>query len=401
MRYGWLAYLMTVFAFAWVQIDTPEPVRFESGDDSRPEITQTPIIQSEFISGGVTKEVHNATAVELPNGDIGAFWYAGEREGSADVAIYGRFLEKANNRWSEIHQIIDRLRSIDGLHRHIRKLGNSVAVYHRGELWLFYVTVSVGGWGGSSINLIRSSDQGETWSIPKRLVTSPFINISTLVKERPLISADGNILLPVYHEFVGKFAELLRLSPQGEVIDKYRITHGREAIQPLLIRLNEREALAFMRNTTESEHSAVLASRTGDRGSNWTRPSALELPNPNSAISGLSLDRPNELLLAFNNDSEQRTDLTLAYAQDYQTNKTGQWRIVHEFENRAGRRPGEEELHNPYSYPFLIKTSTGDFHIFYTWKRRYIKHVFFNRGALNEMLANERPVEVRLQKDSR
>ena len=59
--------------------------------------------------------------------------------------------------------------------------------------------------------------------------------------------------------------------------------------------------------------------------------------------------------------------------------------VIHEFENANDRGPDAEKIHNPYSYPFLLKTSDGDFHLFYSWQRKYIKHVFFNRAALDEM----------------
>jgi len=396
---GWLVYLLAVFIAAWLLIDIPQRTRFELGKKATPGSAQKPRVRSEFVSGGLTKEVHSATAVELENGDIAVFWYAGTREGSSDVAIYSRFLHKPDNMqnavWSDVRQVIDRSRSIAGLQRHIRKLGNPVAIAHKGELWLFYVTVSVGGWAGSSLNLIKSSDHGKSWGSPRRLITSPFLNISTLVKERAVIAEGGSILLPVYHEFIGKFAELLHLDSQGRVIDKYRISHGKMAIQPIVLPTTEDHAVVFMRNATQSETSAILTSHTDDGGENWQPISMLDLPNPNSAVTSVSLDRPDELLLVFNNDVKERSDLTMAYAADYQAGETDQWQILHEFENQARQQSSAEEIHNPYSYPFLIKTRTGDFHLFYSWKRQHIKHVFFNRAALDNMIESKLPANLR------
>ncbi|WP_206323709.1 exo-alpha-sialidase, partial [Pseudomonas viridiflava] len=94
--------------------------------------------------------------------------------------------------------------------KYIRKLGNPViALAPDKRLWLFYVSVSVGGWAGSTVNAMVSSDMGANWSPPRQLVTSPFLNISTLVRAAPVFHADGSIGLPVYHEFLGKFAEYL------------------------------------------------------------------------------------------------------------------------------------------------------------------------------------------------
>src|SRR3546814_6773369 len=62
-----------------------------------------------------------------------------------------------------------------------------------------------------------SDDLGKTWSTPRQLITTPFLNISTLVRNAPVFHQDGTIGLPVYHEFLGKFAEYLYISPNGEV----------------------------------------------------------------------------------------------------------------------------------------------------------------------------------------
>ena len=105
-----------------------------------------------------------------------------------------------------------------------------------GTLWLFYVSVSLGGWAGSSITMMTSDDDGASWNTPRRLVTSPFINISTLVKGAPFLYADGTMGLPVYHEFVSKFAEILRLDKTGKVIDKQRLAAGGQGtLQPVVL----------------------------------------------------------------------------------------------------------------------------------------------------------------------
>ena len=46
--------------------------------------------------------------------------------------------------------------------KHIRKMGNPViAMAPDNRLWLFYVSVSIGGWAGSAINAMYSDDLGE------------------------------------------------------------------------------------------------------------------------------------------------------------------------------------------------------------------------------------------------
>jgi len=44
----------------------------------------------------------------------------------------------------------------------------------------------------------------------------------------------------------------------------------------------------------------------------------------------------------------------------------------------------EPRCHFEFSYPFLIQTRRGDFHVVYTWNRSFIKHVQFNRAWLDD-----------------
>lgn len=50
--------------------------------------------------------VHSASAVELPDGRIRAFWFGGSREGAADVAIWSA--EFAGGAWQPARVVLDR-----------------------------------------------------------------------------------------------------------------------------------------------------------------------------------------------------------------------------------------------------------------------------------------------------
>ncbi len=154
--------------------------------------------------------VHAAALTQLSEDTLLSVWFAGSREGAADVQIRGAHFDVSEETWQDEFVLATRESTQQGLSRYVRKLGNPVvALAPDQRLWLFYVSVSIGGWGGSAINAMHSEDMGETWSEPRRLVTSPFFNISTLVRGAPVFHDDGSIGLPVYHEFIGKFAEYL------------------------------------------------------------------------------------------------------------------------------------------------------------------------------------------------
>jgi predicted neuraminidase len=312
-----------------------------------------------------TPSVHGANVIETRDGGLLAIWFGGRREGATDVALWAAEYTPGSGSWSAPRRIIGRDETRAALGRHMKTVGNSVLARDtQGGLWLYYVSVSVGGWAGSALNAVHSVDEGKTWDAPRRLITSPFFNISTLNKSTPLHYSDGTIGLPVYHEFIGKFSELLRLDSSGHVLDKARITHGRHSIQPLLLPLAPQQALALMRDT--GPHPGhVLLSRSADAGLHWSPDEELALPNPDSAVAGLR--RPDgSLLLVFNDIEAGRNSLALALSRD----DGRSWQVVQHFE----KSPDSEE----YSYPYLIRSRDGTMHLLYTWNRKRIRHVAFN-----------------------
>jgi predicted neuraminidase len=383
IRTGVLLVIASGFALAISTLPAMQEPAFVIPEYRTSSRDSEPVLETAFISGDLTREVHSATAVELNNGDIRVFWYGGKREGSKDTSIYSRVLNSADNNWADIDEIMTRDMVSRDTHRYIRKLGNPVAVVNGDELWLFFVSVSVGGWAGSSLNLSVSADNGNTWGPVRRLISSPFINISTLVRNAPLVTENGDVLLPAYHEFLGKFSELLRLDKDGNVIDKYRISHGREAIQPAVLPVDTTHAIAYMRNTSDKQPGNIWFSRSQGSLADWTVLEALTLPNPDSAVTAVQLNTPDEQLLVFNNHPSERDDISMAYRDGSDT----AWQLVHRFETIAGG----EKMHNPFSYPFLLRTRDGNFHLFYTWKRKHIKHIYFNNAALLDMLPVAEP----------
>lgn len=368
-------------------------------------------LTTNFVSSEQNISTHAASLIELSDGRVRAFWFAGSREGAEDVEIRSAVFD--GKQWSKERSVIDRQRTQQALLRYVKKLGNPVAARAPdGTLSLYFVTVSLGGWAGSSLTMMTSRDEGETWSTPRRLITSPFLNISTLIKGTPYAYSDGSTGLPVYHEFLGKFGELLHLSAVGAVQDKQRLSEGKTSIQPVVLVQDPKQALVLMRYTG-APPMRLVATQTKDGGQHWSAPIKSNLPNPDAAISGVVLNDGRMLLVA--NDVEQgREALSLLVSSD--SGKT--WQKVYQLEdqrNQSGKlddyvlnntrlarrtdahisdadayaksaqRNRCEAAHCGYefSYPYLIQTHNGDFHLVYTWNRSFIKHVQFGRAWLD------------------
>jgi predicted neuraminidase len=405
----------SVFAFAWLAGSSHELAPFARAP-ALPGNT-TPAMAAHFASSDLEDFVHSASITDLPGGDLMAVWFAGTREGAADVQIRAARFDAASGQWSAERVLASRESTQRAVGKHIRKLGNPViSLAPDNRLWLFYVSVSIGGWAGSAVNAMVSDDFGATWSAPRQLVTSPFLNISTLVRATPVFHADGSIGLPVYHEFLGKFPEYLHLSANGEVLGKHRIGKGRYSLQPTVVALDDKRAVALLRYAGE-EHHRVLASYSEDAGRNWSQPEPVEPSNPNSSLAAVG--RPDgSLLVAMNDLEDGRFRLTL-YATDANLSN---WRNLGELDESpnpwgepisrdefpavvsekylaSGGKPeqqatflervtarmcSDDGCSFDYEYPYFVRDREGAYHLVYSWNDMFIKHLTFNEAWVSE-----------------
>ena len=323
--------------------------------------------REEFVIPQVTTPfMHVSSLCELRDGKLAAVWCGGSREGAGDVAVW--FATRGlpdNDTWSSPRPIVTRNSAARETFRFVRKLGNPLLIAEKdGRLALVYVSVAVGGWSGSSLNIKRSLDGGQTWTPSQRLGLSPFFNVSELVKNNAQPLTDGGWAVPIYHEAFGKFPEVLWLHPGLERVEavKSRAFGGRSAFQPALVALAPRRALLLCR--AAGNVPEIYTTLTSDAGRHWTAPRLSGLPNPNSGLDALRLG-DGRLLLAFNDTVSGRENLRLALSSDEGVT----WRRV----RMLAEEPGAE-----FSYPFLLQTSDGRVHVTFTWKRRNIRHVTFN-----------------------
>ena len=382
--------ILTLLAYgwpAWTRVSTAPLTK--TSFSPRPHfdlpIDHDPFMDQGFISPGAgTGMVHVGSICEMPDKELGAVWYGGTREGAKDVAIF--FSKKppgSSATWSTPEIIVDRASATRELNRYIRKVGNPVLFSGpEKQLWLIYVTITLGGWSGSSLNVKMSRDSGHSWTDSQRLTLSPFFNISELVKGRPLsVSMKGgnnenrdHFAVPIYHECLGYFPEILWIAfsrkNQNIIYEKSRMAPGNSFIQPSIAPENTHSATAFYRCLSPDRHIAMA--RTDDGGQSWSVPKFLDLPNPDSAVDALPLSG-GRILLAFNDSPNHREILQLAVSSDSGLN----WIRIHTLENL----PGQE-----LSYPYMIRGRNGLIHLVYTWKRKRIKHVVLNEAWIDQKL---------------
>jgi predicted neuraminidase len=286
------------------------------------------------------------------------------------VVIQTAVLDTKAGSWDKPEVVIDRVATEKGLSRYIKKLGNPLPVRSsQGKLQLYFVTVSVGGWAGSSISWMESSDEGMSWSRPQRLITSPALNLSTLIKAPGFDFADGTLGLPAYHEWMGKFGELIRIDG-GRVIDKRRMSSGRALLQPIVFIDTPEKAVAYFRQARSAGPPRIASVLTESAGQSWSSGPDLDLANPNAAIAGLQL--PNgDRLIALNDLESARHRLVLTMAPA----GTSNWNVIAELESDQTLING---LYREFSYPTLLLGANGEVHLIYTYDRKKMKHIQFD-----------------------
>jgi predicted neuraminidase len=339
-----------------------------------PALDAKPVFRQSWVTPSRhTLSAHGSAICALPGGDQLAVWYGGSREGAADVALFTARLQPGQREWSPPQRVVDRVMAAEELERVVKKVGNAVVFADRkGLVWMVYVTVSMGGWSGSALNVKTSPDEGRTWSKSRRLTLNPFLNVSSLVRNKPILTTDGRIGLPVYHELAIKYPQMLWLTPGTDgTVAEYRIrnlTAETDLIQPTLVPLDGDRVLMLLRD--QSERRQVRTAFSDDNGWTWSEAAASGLPNPDSAIDALRLG-DGRILLVYNDAVSGRENLRLAVSGD--AGRT--WQPGPVIESARGKE---------YSYPCLAEGRDGRIHLTYTWERKRIRHIEFNLAWLGD-----------------
>jgi predicted neuraminidase len=299
------------------------------------------------------QQCHASTLIEMADGSIFAAFFGGSYESANDVVIWGAI--RKHNRWKYPFVLADG-QVTDTL---IYPCWNPVLFKSsKGVIYLFYkVGKNPREWFGM---MKTSMDEGLSWSEPIALppgVLGP-------IKNKPIELDDGNLLCPSSTETLTEWRvqmESYDVKQKSWKIIKVDQGNPLQVIQPTILRYND----STFRILCRSQSNSIITSISANNGESWSQLKAINLPNPNSGIDGITLKQGGHLLvynplLSGKEWVNGRNRINLAWSEDGLN-----WTDLLVLENEE---TGE------FSYPAIIQSADGKIHITYTHNRTQIKY---------------------------
>jgi len=311
-----------------------------------------------FRSAPPFAECHASTIAELRDGSLLAAWFGGREEGSPDTNIWGSRYDGEG--WSDPFLLAK---------EPVACWNPVLFAWPDGTLWLFYkVGENVSSWTGV---YKVSEDDGRSWSAPNYLPAG----LLGPSKNKPILSSTGELVCGTSAETYNAWTCWVEIVSEGGrrwtrygPIQVPGEPHG--VIQPTLWELEPGHLRVLMRSTAQI--GAICCADSTDGGRTWGDARPTSLPNPNSGIDAVKLS-DGRILLIYNHTL--RSDP-----------HNGRYRIHMNVSRDGGDTWGGPVLLEDggieYSYPAVIEASDGRVHVTYTWNRRNIRHLIFDRGEL-------------------
>ena len=317
---------------------------------------------------------HGGSLAELPDGSLVCTWYSASSEAAPDARIFCSRLEKGSRVWTEPEVIVRPQTPIQGRWLANKSVGDTVLYVDRERcLWLFFAGVVIGGWSGTHVDFVVSHDFGRHWSQAQRLIDG----FGQSPRSKLVELADGQVMIPLsswlFH-WEG-YTVCLNLAG-GQVINKSIAAKipGPENSQPSLVTLNSGEVVAYLRNP---RGGSVLFSRWNPALNQWSPAKPINLPSPDSAVDAIACE--NGVLAVYTSDLNHRFGMSVAWSADGEN-----FSQLTSFGDRANVSS---------SYPTLIRSSDGDYHLIYTYAgRSMIKYLHLPKQWIHDEVARVRAV---------
>lgn len=336
-----------------------------------------------LISNEPYRSCHAADLLELNNGDLLCCWFAGSREGNADISIVMSRLSVGENKWTDPVKVTDDV---------VKSEQNpSLFLTPSGEIWLVYTAQDAKRTEmKSNFNLqytseIRckiSKDGGYSWGKEEVL----FSRKGSFCRQKIQILSDGRWIFGNWVCFDddtrnGSDVTVMQISDdQGKSWREIPVAGSRGRVHANIVELSPGHLAAFFRSRSAD---FIYRSVSNDHGESWTEPVRTSLPNNNSSISVIRL-KNGHLAAAFNpvhfnNDPEKTVwpavRCPVAFAVSEDGGET--WPYERIAEPGEGFIGAQNEIYNRrYEYPVIMQGRDEMIHAAWSWgDRACIKYV--------------------------
>ena len=230
-----------------------------------------------------------------------------------------------------------------------------------GRIHLLYVVLKGHYWNDAYLQGVWSDDDGKTWSQPVQLWQKP----GMMIRHPPVLLKSGSYLLPAYDEQARQSIMLISDPPYSKWQAGYSFEVP-DIIQSTLVKEDSGRLTLFFRPSTDPRKISI--SHSTDQGTTWSHPKMTPLPNPLSGISAFSSN--NNLVVVYNHTEEhQRWPLSASCSLD----GGKKWENVQHL----------DEIALEISYPSFIVGNNNRVHGVYTYNRRKIKYVMYDKDSFN------------------
>ena len=232
---------------------------------------------------------HAVDLLELPNGDVLAAWFAGSREGYADISIVISRLASGSSEWtSPVIVSDDPERS---------EQNPSLFLKDDNEIWLVY-TAQLSRTAETKpnfslqctaeIRVKKSFDNGHTWSKTETL----FSREGSFCRQKIQKLSNGRwvfgnwICFPDDTRNGSNITVVQTSDDEGKTWRGVEIPESRGRVHANILEMEDGHLVALFRSRFADY---VYRSTSDDYGETWTAPVKTELPNNNSSISAIKL----------------------------------------------------------------------------------------------------------------
>ena len=314
---------------------------------------------------------HGCNACQLPDGRVLVMWFAGTREGVEDQRVL-MTLAGTDGVWSDPRVLVDHFDFAGD--RWIVEIAAPL-LYADDDLWVTFSASPLSSFSYREERnaYLRSLKHARLFQAKVDMSSFSMAPPQQLLGQERLILQGKNVKLAdgswvvqcnSYDEFDRHSATLVQGDPYNGWAKAIELKTDPGCLEPSTTQFSDGTVLCYLRYGDRGGH--IWRSESTGLVTALSPCQQTTLRNPHSGID-IAADDNDDLVIAFNDNYRLRTPLTLGVSGD----RGVTWRC-RDIEIEEGE----------YSYPKLLKTGDGQWHVFYTHHRRRIALVSFNKTWL-------------------